>query len=285
MANPSSCDRYTERLAARRDKLSPRMLRVADYIANNRAAVLSKSAVELAGEVGVSDATVIRTVQALGFAGLRDLKHLFEPFDLTAAKLAHTINAVQHDTDRVVSYVLDEHRQVLESLSRTQTRRAIGHAAAILAQARRVALFGIGASGLLADYAARLFARSGMPAYALNRTGILLAEQLLGMATGDALVVLTQQNMQRELHTTVQEATRLQVPMVVIAGKRNHPLATHAAQMIVLPRAKADGMSLHGPTLACLEMLMLGVAAHDPLRPVQTMERLLELRRSIRARK
>ena len=55
----------------------------------------------------------------------------------------------------------------------------------MLVQARQVAIFGIGASGILADYTARLFNRIGLPATALNRTGIGLAEQLIALQRGD----------------------------------------------------------------------------------------------------
>jgi DNA-binding MurR/RpiR family transcriptional regulator len=48
--------------------------RVAHFIVQNPAAALASSAMDLAASTGTSDATVIRTVQALGYAGLADLK-------------------------------------------------------------------------------------------------------------------------------------------------------------------------------------------------------------------
>src|SRR5271165_395056 len=48
--------------------------RVAHFIAQNPAAALASSAMDLAASTGTSDATVIRTVQALGYPGLADLK-------------------------------------------------------------------------------------------------------------------------------------------------------------------------------------------------------------------
>ena len=40
----------------------------------------------------------------------------------------------------------------------------MAQAVSLLAQARQVAIFGIGASGILAEYTARLFSRMGLPA-------------------------------------------------------------------------------------------------------------------------
>ena len=67
-------DRLTARLEERMAMLSASSQRVAAYIDANRFEALTKSAAELAWAIGTSDATVIRTVQALGFSGLPELK-------------------------------------------------------------------------------------------------------------------------------------------------------------------------------------------------------------------
>ncbi len=48
--------------------------RVAKFIDENRQIVLASSAAALGARIGTSDATVLRTVQTLGFASLADLK-------------------------------------------------------------------------------------------------------------------------------------------------------------------------------------------------------------------
>lgn len=58
--------------------------------------------------------------------------------------------------------------------------------------------FGIGASGILAEYTSRLFSRIGLPAIPLNRTGIGLAEQLIALQRGDVLVMMAQKSAHRE---------------------------------------------------------------------------------------
>ena len=48
--------------------------RVAKFIDENRQIVLASSAAALGARIGTSDATVLRTIQTLGFASLADLK-------------------------------------------------------------------------------------------------------------------------------------------------------------------------------------------------------------------
>ena len=63
-----------ERYRARAAGLSPQLQAVVRYIHENREAVVEATAMEIAAATQSSDATVVRAVQALGFAGLRDLK-------------------------------------------------------------------------------------------------------------------------------------------------------------------------------------------------------------------
>ncbi len=75
-------------------------------------------------------------------------------------------------------------------------------------------IFGIGASGILAEYTARLFSRIGLPAYVMNRTGFSLAEQLIGLQRGDVLIMMGQRPPSRRVdHPARGEA----------AGYSDHP--------------------------------------------------------------
>src|ERR1700729_3099404 len=69
-------------------------LRVAKFIDQNRQVVLASSAAALGARIGTSDATVLRTIQALGFAGLADLKAAIlgsEPVSTPAADMRRTL--------------------------------------------------------------------------------------------------------------------------------------------------------------------------------------------------
>lgn len=282
-------DRFSERIKARCSALSARMQRVAHYIDQNRSVVLRKSALEIAKETDVSDATVIRTIQALGFEGLLDLKaclsEMLKHEQSPAVKMASTIDALQDDVDQAIDLVAQEQLHAISLLTETASRQAITNAVSILRPANRIGIFGIGASGLLATYAARLFSRNGYLSYALNSTGIALAEQLLWLSKGDVLIVLINGNTHREVLSAVNEARRHDIPIIVITGKPSQPLMRLSKQMVVLPRAKGDRIPLHGQTLVCLEMIMLGLVATEPARSMHSMDRLLMMRRDIRPTK
>lgn len=205
-------DLFGERFRARAHQLSPRLLAVVSYINDNREVVLERTAMEIAAATQTSDATVVRAIQALGFAGLRELKQTMErwfgPSITSSEKMLSTVNALSCDVNSSIDFVLEGHQRACEVLSRPANRAAVAQAVALLSEARQVAIFGIGASGILAEYTGRLFSRIGLPSCVLNRTGFSLAEQLINLQRGDVMIMMGQKSPHREGMTALREARR-----------------------------------------------------------------------------
>ncbi|SUX87077.1 Uncharacterised protein [Citrobacter koseri] len=53
---------------------------------------------------------------------------------------------------------------------------------------------------------------------AFNRTGINLAEQLIALQRGDVLIMMAQKSPHREGLTTIREAKRLGVPVILLTN-------------------------------------------------------------------
>ncbi|PBI78032.1 RpiR family transcriptional regulator [Rahnella victoriana] len=280
-------DVFGERYRARISTLPPGLQTVASYIQNNRESALDATAMEIAAATEVSDATVIRAVQALGFAGLRDMKKTLEAWFGTAVnseeKMITTVSELACDIDSGINFVLDGHKRACDALSEPHNRQAISQAVALLIGARQVALFGLNASGILADYSTRLFSRIGIPSLSLNRSGIALAEQLICLQRGDVLIMMAQKSAHREGKTTLQEAKRLGIPVILLTNAPDSYFAKEAALVINVPRGGENGrMPLHGTVLVCLEMLILSVASATASRTMKTMKRIQDLNQSLK---
>ncbi|MBB4953189.1 DNA-binding MurR/RpiR family transcriptional regulator [Agrobacterium vitis] len=279
-------DRYGERLRKRRSQLSPGLLSVADYIDGHRHAVLSKSALEIGFATGTSDATVIRALQALGFSGLVDLKDTLEAYlgqtDSPIEKMAATTDELKGNSDAAIDFVVENQRAALDTLTSTDNRAALATATQLLAKSTGIGVFGIGASGIIADYAARLFARSGFRSYALNNTGIALAEQMLSMDQGHALLMLLHGRPHREALAAIHEAKRLDIPVILVLSQSESVLRQHASACLVMPRAKSEQVALHAPSLVAVETIALALAATAEERTLKTLNRLVDLRSAIR---
>ncbi|NCF06928.1 MurR/RpiR family transcriptional regulator [Kosakonia radicincitans] len=280
-------DVYGERFRARAHTLSPRLQAVARYINENRDVVLEHTAIEIAAATQTSDATVVRAIQALGFAGLRDLKqtleHWFGPAISSAEKMSTTVNALACDVNSGIDFVLEGHQHTCEVLSAPDNRYAIAQAVALLVGARQVAIFGIGASGILAEYTARLFSRIGLPATPLNRTGIALSEQLINLQRGDVLIMMAQKSAHREGLTTLKEARRLGIPVILLTNATDSRFSQQADVIIQVPRGGEKGkIPLHGTVLLCLEMIVLSVASATSQQAIKTVKRINEFHRGLK---
>lgn len=280
-------DIYGDRFRTRGHQLTPRLLLVARYINENREAVLEQTAMEIASVLKTSDATVVRAIQALGFAGLRDLKQTLEqwfgPIVTSSEKMSSTVGSLTSDVNASIDFVLEGHQHTCAVLSEPANRYALAQAVALLSLARQVAIFGIGASGILAEYSARLFSRIGLPATVLNRTGIGLSEQLIALQRGDVLVMMAQKSAHREGQTTLREARRLGIPTILLTNALDSRFSKEASVVIHVPRGGEKGkIPLHGTVLVCLEMMILSVASTEPQRTIKSMKRINEFHRGLK---
>jgi len=275
-----------ERLRAAGPSLSPAARRVVRFIAANHALTLASSAAELAVYASTSDATVIRTVQALGFDGLSDLRRtlvtsLDAPEATPADAMRSTLADVGTEPARAVDLVIEMQLDALAALATPESRVTINAAVAALHPAQRIFIFGIGPSAQLARYLAILLGRTGRAARSLDATGIALADQLIDLRPGDALLGLAYGRSYREVVAVFAEARRLGLPIVLVTDSLDRSLSRYADVVVPARRSVARRVALHGATLVALEALALGLAAAQGDQAVATLERLNDLRAAI----
>lgn len=277
-------DEFTTAVRHLSPELSPAVARVAGYLDGNRATVLASSAAEIAAGAGTSNATVIRAVQALGYDGLPSLKRALaatlEGGGAAEANMRRTLAEVGGDAERAVDAALDAHREAMEGLTSPRGRATIVSAVQVLQRAQRIGIFGVGPSAHLARYLALQLGRLGRRSLVLDATGWALADQLLSIQTGDALVLLAYGEPYREVRAVMKEARRRGATTVLVTDVGESALAREATALLVARRGRADRVALHAETLAALEALMLGLAAADSagsLRQLAELDRLRKL--------
>jgi DNA-binding MurR/RpiR family transcriptional regulator len=261
-------------------------LRVAKFIDENRQVVLASSAAALGARIGTSDATVLRTVQTLGFASLAALKRAIlnsATASTPADDMRRTLVDLEKASGEALDGVLQAHAEGLAVLQSAKCRAQIAAGVGILDGADRIAVFGIGPSAALASYASILLARSGRRSRTISATGSMLADQLLDLGAGDALLILAYGRLYREVKAVFAEAKALRLPTVLVTEADDTPLAKLADVCVVIPRGRPGQMALHGTTLVGLEALVLSLAAAKPKAALSSLENLNRLRRATEA--
>jgi DNA-binding MurR/RpiR family transcriptional regulator len=111
----------------------------------------------------------------------------------------------------------------------------------------------------------------------------MLADQLLDLGKGDALLILAYGRLYREVKAVFAEATALRLPTVLVTEAEDTPLAKLADVCVAIPRGRPGQVALHGATLVGLEALVLSLAAARPEAALGSLENLDRLRRATEA--
>src|ERR1700722_4266594 len=205
-------------LRQEKQRLGAAGLRVAKFIDENRQIVLASSAAALGARIGTSDATVLRTVQTLGFTSLADLKSAIlksGAASTPADDMRRTLVDLKKATGEALDGILQAHAEGLDILRSRKCRAQIAAGVRALDGAERIAVFGIGPSAALATYVSILLARNGRRSRTIGVTGSMLADQLLDLGKGDVLLILAYGRLYREVKAVFAEAKALGLPNVL----------------------------------------------------------------------
>jgi DNA-binding MurR/RpiR family transcriptional regulator len=226
---------------------------------------------------------VLRTIQALGFASLADLKSAIlnsGTVSTPADDMRRTLVDLEKATGAALDGILQAHADGLDVLKSAECRAQMAAAVRVLDGANRIAVFGIGPSSALATYVSVLLARNGRRSRTISATGSMLADQLLDLRKGDALLILAYGRLYREVKAVFAEARALGLATVLLTEANDTPLAKLADVCVAIPRGRPGQMALHGVTLVGLEALVLSLAAAKPEAALASLDNLNRLRRA-----
>ncbi|HEY0124434.1 MAG TPA: MurR/RpiR family transcriptional regulator [Rhizobium sp.] len=273
------------RILAALEGLAPAEQRMARFFIDQKQAVLLNSAAQIAELAGASDATVVRTARALGFESLSALRAALLS-ELTGTpspgnRLERTLAETGEDAADALRHVIGIHETALNVLKRPEIAASFARAIDILAGANRRHVFGIGPSGAMADYASLQFNRIGLPTYPLSASGVALADRLLWLGKGDAVLMMAYAPLYREVEVVLDQARRHDVPVILISDDLGPLVADKVAEILPIPRGKANHLAMHAGTMVLLEAMIVGLAGHRRDAAFDSLEQLSALRGSI----
>jgi len=281
-------DDLVARIESRGPSLSAAERRAAAFFQEQLGQLGHFSAAEIAAHLDVSEATVIRAAQGLGYTGYAEMKRsaraggVVEP-DLRTRLLATLGTGAGAASG--LARMLEAHLASLDALARIAVGPEVEQAVDLLAAAGRVLVSGTGPSAALATYATVLFNRIGTDSSALVHTGAGAADEIARVRAGDVVIVLAYGRVHRHVSVLMDRCTELRVPIVLCTDTASAP-TDPAATCVVLRsgRGEPGGYSSHAATTLLLEGLCVSVAARAPARAADALERINELRRQVNGR-
>ena len=255
--------------------------RLGCYLLDHTSEVIHMNAKEYASACASSPAAVVRFSKRLGFKGFTALK-----LDLARESGQGDVDdfqAVIRDNDDMETIVRKAERIHLQNTSLTYQMLNVS----ILSQAveeicagRRIHLFGVGASGLLAMDFLYKSSRIGIPAtYHADAHTNLATASLLGPE--DIVIAISYSG---ETRATVLAAKERGAKVIAITQANRNTLSRMADYPLFVPgeekELRVGAMTSRTSGLLILDLLYLGIAKHDPQR---TEENLRQTRDLIRA--
>jgi len=168
------------RLRSASADMTPAIERVATAVLNEPDVVLYQSITELADHSKSSEATVMRFCRVLGFSGFQDFKLALARELATRDSSAQSVNGGDAVQDLVATAIT-----ALKETEKLIDRTALEQAASVLVGARHIAIFGVAASAITAEYLAYKFTRIGL----MCRTGRDAHLAMMTAATANSSVV------------------------------------------------------------------------------------------------
>ncbi|WP_353944083.1 MurR/RpiR family transcriptional regulator [Streptomyces sp. HUAS MG91] len=268
------------------DGLSTSERAVAQYLVSAPAeSLLFASAQELGTASGTSNASVVRTLQRLGYAGLPALKReLANDFTSAVApeeRLKRRIAHVGQDLDGIWGEVFDEAAERIEHARRLTPGDALREAVGILAQAGEIHCYGVAASELAARHLALALGRIGRRARFLGDTGFALADRLLGVGRGDAVVIFQPGRDLPELTVVVDRARAVGARVVLVTDELAEAYGSRVDAVLTAPHTPTGITAEALAALVVVDALLLALTALDEGRAVETSHQLTFLREQL----
>ncbi len=228
---------FKDRLLQQSGELPPQQRSLADYVIEHLTTVPFLSVPELARRVGVSEATVVRFAQRIGYPGFSELK--MELVEI----LQNRLHGEGDETEEVAEDLLASVANLeVTNIGRTVEaldRRHFAEVAEALFDARCVYTFGMGVSALLAELAAYTLLQVGVRATTLSTRFSSPCEQLVGITQRDLVMVISLPPYSRQSLDILSDVGKLGIPSVALSDRPTAPAARLARWALTV---KSDNM-------------------------------------------
>lgn len=242
--------------------LGPAAQRVAAFIIENSARVPDLSITDVARAANVSEPTVARLCQSLGYSGFRELRIVLARQQPDSMPFVQHAITLRDRPNEIASKVIDKGVSALMKLKSELDYASISAASILLAEARRIEFYAHGESGFLAQDAQLRFARLGIPAIAYTDSHLhVMSAATLGPR--DAVVCISRSGANAELVQTLAILGENSVPVVGILP-RDTALGAYCTQVVHI--AAEDDDNVYAPQsyrlsqMAAIEALAIATA-------------------------
>ncbi len=255
-------DEIDRAVAANYDRLSAgQRLAIDRLLADTRYGAVV-SAPELAEAIGISESTITRAAQTLGFAGFPDLqRHLRSHFVAPVQERLVPLGAKSVAGAALATSVMLDDAALIRDMAEDLSPAVFGTIAGHLVDSRRVYVYGERGSyglALMLAMGLRLVLEDVRP---LSLGAGDLPDQMIGMGAGDTLVAVSFRRVDERTVKVMRHARAAGAIVVALTDHRSGPAARAADQALIAHTGTLRLMPTFAPGASLINALLEEVAS------------------------
>jgi DNA-binding MurR/RpiR family transcriptional regulator len=234
-AAPTTYEELRDQISRRRNELSDRLRRIAEFAVEQPNEIALNTVSALATSIGVQPSSIVRFANAFGYDGFSEMQRVFRSRLVAevspgyrarfAAAPANRRRPSETDSASVLMREIADDTASLEELGRTIEPRLIQAAIDLLANAQTIYLVAQGRSYPVAHYLAYALGRLELRAHLNDGVGGLT--RIVGeMATSDdVMIAISFRNYSPDVVAVVDAAAERGVPVIAFTDSPLSPIA------------------------------------------------------------
>ena len=263
------------------DQLTKSEIRISRYILKNQDEVAFTSVAELASHLEVSEATVVRFAQTLGFSGFPDMRTALQASFRTrvthSSRLRGRLDELREGGDIFEQLTVREMDYLAHALE-TVSRQALADAVELMRTRSRIYLLGQGPSVSLVSLLEVRLRRFGRPVTALTVTGREMLETLFQMTKDDLLFAICFFDVNPALQMALDYAQEVGCPSILLTDTLESILPDKAQVILSARRGPVSEFHSLVVPMNIINTLLLMLARQDQPNVMSSLDRLDALR-------
>ena len=230
--------------------------------------LLYASAADLGQQSKTSNATVVRTLQSLGYSGLSELKQEIAT-PLTSAvspeiRLQQRIDHLGQDLERIQQEIWSEAQGLIDLGRTANNSETLSDAINILIHSRTVYSYGLGTSVAAADHLAIRLGRTGIATRRFSSDGFRLADDMMHIGNQDTVVIFAPGRVTRDIEALLNQALLVGAKTIVVTDHMHEKLSQEVSVILRAPLTPTGLTSESLTATLVADILAQGITAVGP---------------------
>ncbi len=250
----------------RQGEFSQQQAKIATYILDHHARAAFLTATQMAKEIGVSQPTVIRFSQFLGFGQFAAFAEALQ--DLLKAELTSTerlrLSLGERENSEIVEFdIISKEIQTLDHLAHTFPHQQFDDLVARICACRRVFIVGARGSASLAQYFAYFLGKVKTNVTSITCGATSVYDKLLGLGKDDLIIAVAFPRYPRETIDVVRFCRKSEATVFGITDRIDSPLAKLAGTTLVIPITFSTIFDSYGSAFCLFNMVVKRVGTNN----------------------